>query len=70
MMIIIQRQVSILHCNYITYILLLSVLSVLTCIIYIMMWSCPGNGRVVCLSDLGNILAYYLDKTALISLLY
>jgi hypothetical protein len=48
--------------------------------------SCPGNmpkyytglgdilpdrrGRVICLSDLGNILAYYLDKTTLISLLY
>ncbi len=39
------------------------------------MWSSPGNmpkyypslrdieGRVKCLSDLGNILAYYLDKT-------
>jgi hypothetical protein len=26
--------------------------------------------RVICLSDLGNILAYYLDKTTLISLLY
>ena len=39
--------------------------------IYIIMWSCPGNfGRVICLSDLGNILAYYLDKTTLISLLY
>ena len=43
------------------------------------MWSCPGNmpkyytgptRRVICLSDLGNILAYYLDKTTLISLLY
>ena len=49
------------------------------------MWSCPSNmpkyypglrditrpnGRVICLSDLGNILAYYLDKTTLISLLY
>jgi hypothetical protein len=49
------------------------------------MWSCPGNipkyypglrditqpkERVICLSDLGNILAYYLDKTTLISLLY
>jgi hypothetical protein len=34
--------------------------------IYIIMWS----GRVICLSDLGNILAYYLDKTTLISLLY
>ena len=41
------------------------------------MWSCPGNmpkyypgprdfGRVICLSDLGNILAYYLDKTTLL----
>jgi hypothetical protein len=28
------------------------------------------NWRVICLSDLGNILAYYLDKTTLISLLY
>jgi hypothetical protein len=28
------------------------------------------KGRVICLSDLGNILAYYLDKTTLISLLY
>ena len=27
-------------------------------------------GPVICLSDLGNILAYYLDKTTLISLLY
>jgi len=26
--------------------------------------------RAICLSDLGNILAYYLDKTTLISLLY
>ena len=26
--------------------------------------------KVICLSDLGNILAYYLDKTTLISLLY
>jgi hypothetical protein len=26
------------------------------------------EGRVICLSDLGNILAYYLDKTTLISL--
>ena len=50
------------------------------------MWFCPGNmpkyypglrlfitrpkGRVICLSDLGNILAYFLDKTTLISLLY
>ena len=46
------------------------------------MWSSPGNmpkyypslrdieGRVKCMSDLGNILAYYLDKTTLISLLY
>jgi hypothetical protein len=46
--------------------------------------SCPGNmpkyypglrdilpfGWVICLSDLGNILAYYLDKTTLLSLLY
>ena len=47
----------------------------------ILMWSCPGNmpkyypglrhitlpfGRVICLSDLGNILAYYLDKTTLL----
>ena len=53
------------------------------CDIYIIMWSCPGNmpkyypglrdtkGRVIlCFSDLGNILAYYLDKTTLISLLY
>ena len=54
-------------------------------IIYIIMWSCPGNNakilpwserhitwpkRVICLSDLGNILAYYQDKTTLISLLY
>jgi hypothetical protein len=44
------------------------------------MWSCPGNmpkyfpglrdilpfGRVICLSDLGNILAYHLDKTTLL----
>ena len=30
----------------------------------------PVSGRVICLSDLGNILAYYLDKTTLISLLY
>jgi hypothetical protein len=42
--------------------------------------SCPGNmpkyypglrdilpfGRVICLADLGNILAYYLDKTTLL----
>ena len=28
------------------------------------------GGGVICLSDLGNILAYYLDKTTLISLLY
>jgi len=50
------------------------------------MWSCPGNmpkyypglrdilpdpkGRVISLSDLDNILAYYLDKTTWISLLY
>ena len=45
------------------------------------MWSCPGNLPKYysglrdilpdrCLSDLGNILAYYLDKTTLISLLY
>ena len=48
------------------------------------MWSCPGNipkyypglrdilpdRRVICLSELDNILAYYLDKTTLISLLY
>ena len=47
----------------------------------ILMWSCPGNMvnyypglrdilptfvRVICLSDLGNILAYYLDKTILL----
>ena len=48
----------------------------------ILMWSCPGNmpkyypglrdvlpspsGQVICLSDLGNILAYYLDKTTLL----
>ena len=44
----------------------------------ILMWSCPGNmpkyypglrdmfSRVICLSDLGNILAYYLDKTTLL----
>ena len=48
------------------------------------MWSCPGNmpkyytglrdilpdrrGRVICLSDLGNILAYYLDKGRVICL--
>ena len=46
--------------------------------IYIIMWLCPGNmsfrpgykGRVICLADLGNILAYYLDKTTLILLLY
>jgi hypothetical protein len=30
----------------------------------------PTEGRVICLSDLGNILAYYLDKTTLIALLY
>ena len=42
------------------------------------MWSCPGNMpkyypglrdifcRVICLSDLGNILAYYLIKTTLL----
>ena len=36
--------------------------------IYIIMWSCPR--RVICLSDLGNIFAYYLNKTTLISLLY
>ena len=29
----------------------------------ILMWS---FGRVICLSDLGNILAYYLDKTTLL----
>ena len=48
------------------------------------MWSCPGimakyypglrdilaDRRVIRLSDLGNILAYYLDKTTSISLLY
>ena len=46
------------------------------------MWSCPDNMPKYypglrdilpdqkCLSDLGNILAYYLDKTTLISLLY
>jgi hypothetical protein len=50
--------------------------------IYILMWSCPANmpkyypglrdifPRLICISDLGNILAYYLDKTTLISLLY
>ena len=48
----------------------------------ILMRSCPGNmpkyypslrdilpsstGRVICLSDLGNILVYYLDKTTLL----
>ena len=43
----------------------------------ILMWSCPGimpnyypglrdMGRVICLSDLGNILAYYLNKTTLL----
>ena len=46
----------------------------------ILMWSCPGNipkyypclrdilpfGRVICLSDLGNILAYYLEKITLL----
>ena len=47
----------------------------------ILIWSCPGNmpkyyqglrdiilpfGRIICLSDLGNILAYYLDKTTLL----
>ena len=52
-----------------------SVWPLFTHIIYmnIIMWSCPGNknfGQVICLSDLGNILAYYLDKTTLISLLY
>ena len=43
----------------------------------ILMWSCPGNMPKYypglrdilpsrkCLSDLGNILAYYLDKTTL-----
>jgi hypothetical protein len=50
----------------------------------LIMWSCSGNmpkyypdlrdilpdRRVICLSDLSNILAYYLDKTTLISLLY
>ena len=42
------------------------------------MWSCPGNmpkyypglrdilTSEICLADLGNILAYYLDKTTLI----
>jgi len=40
------------------------------------LWSCPGKmpkyfgilpGQgVICLSDLGNILAYYLDKTTLL----
>ena len=25
-----------------------------------------SSGRVICLSDLGNILAYYLDKTTLL----
>ena len=46
------------------------------------MWSCPGNMPKynpglrdilpdrICLSDLGNILAYYLEKITLISLLY
>ena len=50
--------------------------------IYIIMWSCPGNmpkyypglkdilPNRICLSDLGNILAYYMDKTTLISLIY
>ena len=28
------------------------------------------KGRVICLSDLGNIVAYYLDKITLIPLLY
>ena len=28
------------------------------------------KGRVICLSDLDNILAYYLDKTTFILLLY
>ena len=46
----------------------------------ILMWSCPGNmtkyyrglrdilsdPRVICLSDLGNMLAYYLDMTTLL----
>ena len=44
----------------------------------ILMWSCPGNmpkyypglrdilTSEICLADLGNILAYYLDKTTLI----
>ena len=31
----------------------------------ILMWSCSGN-MPKCLSDLGNILAYYLDKTTLL----
>ena len=30
----------------------------------ILMWSCTS--RVICLSDLGNSLAYYLDKTTLL----
>jgi hypothetical protein len=28
------------------------------------------KGRVICLSDLGNSLVYYVDKTTLIPLLY
>ena len=48
----------------------------------ILMWSCPGNmpkyslglrdilpsplGGVICLSELDNILVYYLDKTTLL----
>jgi hypothetical protein len=38
--------------------------------IYIIMWSCPGNMPKYYPGDLGNSLAYYLDKTTLISLLY
>jgi hypothetical protein len=54
--------------------------------IYIIMWSFPSNmpnyypglrdilpdpkWRVICFSDLGNILACYLDRTTLLSLLY
>ena len=30
----------------------------------------PDRRGIICLSDLGNILAYYLDKTTLISVLY
>ena len=38
----------------------------------ILMWSCPGNipeyafGQVISLSELFNILVYYLDKTTLL----